>query len=604
MVDPSSVNLLIVFPELMQLLLICALLMFAVFFSHVHIHPYENPHAQLQLQPQPHLHSQPQQQQTSCLASCLACRLARVPFPTVCTDPMAQLMVLGFVTSACAYGLNNLSSVIAFHTLTWDSVACFSSILLCLSSAASVCLAKQSFKRLSRYEFLLLIWLTTLGMLCLIKCVNFLAFYLSIELQSLSSFMLAATRSRTEASAEAGLKYFILSAFSSAILLLGMCICYGAVGSLNFEDLALSATHFRHFRQKTHQQKQKQELEQEQEEEEDYGDIQAQVTLGLCCICVSLLFKLAAAPLHLWIADVFEGTMTAITAFFAIASKIAVATALIRVLGNNLFPLTEETQGQGQGFDLWIIAVISAASLVVGSLSAMRQVKLKRLMAFSGVANVGWFLLALVCGQWQLLFLHMLIYIGQSIAIFSIFITPLFRSQPDLRYEYRESTRDYGVFGLTIKYIHDLNQMCKAHPSVAAALIVILFSFAGMPPLAGFYSKYLIINALAQNQIYALLAVALGVSVLSSFYYLRIIKTMYFSAYTIAPVLFFRNTQINNKVISKTKLTDCVTKWELEPWWFSFQIVPANAILICWITLVIITWFTKPDYACVWLLLM
>jgi NADH-quinone oxidoreductase subunit N len=557
-----------------------------------HPHPYQNPHAQLQ--------------QTSCLARVL------FPFPTICTDPMAQLMVLGFVTSACAYGLNNLSSVIAFHTLTWDSLACFSSILLCLSSAASVCLAKQSFKRLSRYEFLLLIWLTTLGMLCLIKCVNFLAFYLSIELQSLSSFMLAATRSRTEASAEAGLKYFILSAFSSAILLLGMCICYGAVGSLNFEDLALSATHFRHFRhfrQKTHQQKQEQEQEQEQEEQEgDYGDIQAQVTLGLCCICVSLLFKLAAAPLHLWIADVFEGTMTAITAFFAIASKIAVATALIRVLGNNLFPLTEETQGQG--FDLWIIAVISAASLVVGSLSAMRQVKLKRLMAFSGVANVGWFLLALVSGQWQLLFLHMLIYIGQSIAIFSIFITPLFRSQPDLRYEYRESTRDYGVFGLTIKYIHDLNQMCKAHPSVAAALIVILFSFAGMPPLAGFYSKYLIINALAQNQIYALLAVALGVSVLSSFYYLRIIKTMYFPAYTVAPVLFFRNTQINNKVVSKTKLTDCVTKWEfitkweLEPWWFSFQIVPANAILICWITLVTITWFSKPDYACVWLLLM
>jgi NADH:ubiquinone oxidoreductase subunit 2 (subunit N) len=557
------------------------------------------------------------------------------------TGSMAQLTLFGLLASAFVYGLNNWPTVMAFDTLTWDSLARFSSVLLCLSATASVCLALQSLKRFSRYEFLLLIWLTTLGMLCLIKCVNFLGFYLSIELQSLSSFMLAATKSRTEASAEAALKYFILSAFSSAILLLGMCLCYGAVGSLNFDDLALTSAHFNlhHLDQdknlqlnqaQTQTQTQtdgfnpekppeflpdapdepqngplKGQLEPQQTHIH-YGHIQTQILLGLCCICVSLLFKLAAAPLHMWIADVYEGTMTAMTGFFAIASKIALATALIRVL-HLIQPNAQNA------VTLWTLATVSTASLLVGSLSAMRQVKLKRFMAFSGVANVGWFLLALVAGQWKLLVLHLVIYICQTITLFSIFITPLFRSQADLRYAQRQCKKDYGVDSFTIKYISDLNLMYKANPTVAAALIIAMFSFAGMPPLAGFFSKYLIINSLVQNQIYGLLAVALFVSVISAFYYIRVVKTVYFAPYTIQPVFSFGRTLSTlqaRQVLSLPQVISCLESHrekekqkEKHLWWLSFQVLPANAVLICWTTLFTICWFTKPNFVCVWLFL-
>lgn len=514
----------------MQLILICALLMFALCFSDV---VWSNGRKGLALkQPMPFG--------------------AYLATPMIQTEPIARLMVLGLIASAYVYAQTGLSSVVAFDTLIWDSLGCFNMVLLCLSAAAAVSLALQSFKRFGRFEFLLLIWLTTLGMLCLIKSVNFLAFYLSVELQSLSSFMLAAMRCRTEASAEAGLKYFILSAFSSAILLLGMCITYGALGSQNFDDVALALTHCSEVSVGS--------LSAE------HADTQAKIILGLSCICVSLLFKLAAAPLHMWVADVYEGSSTAITAFFAIASKIAVATALIRVL--NLMPASAD-----------LLTGVAIASLVVGSLSAMRQVKLKRLMAFSGVANVGWFLLALVAGQWQLLVLHMIIYVWLSITLFSVFITPLFRSHPDLHYAQRQTVADHGADSSTIKYISDLNQMYKVNPGVALAVIIALFSLAGMPPLAGFYSKYLIINALAQNQTYAVLAIALGVAVLSAFYYVRVIKQIGFAS----------NLKQGRGLNTQ--------------WWFTFQVANVNAVLICWTTLVTITGFIKPDYVCVWLLL-
>ena len=180
-----------------------------------------------------------------------------------------------------------------------------------------------------------------------------------------------------------------------------------------------------------------------------------------------------------------------------------------------------------------LLPFIAVLSLVIGSLSAMRQVKLKRLLAFSGVTNVGWFMLALVTGQWHLLIIHLVIYILLSTCLFSIFILPLFRTHPNLEYRQRTDVLgqhivDHGTDSLAIKYISDLNQLHKTNPSLAFAMVIAFFSLAGIPPLAGFYSKYLIINALTQTEQYLTLLVALVSAVLSAFYYIRVIKTIYF----------------------------------------------------------------------------
>jgi NADH-quinone oxidoreductase subunit N len=532
MIEINSIDFLIVLPELMQLGQICALLVFALCFSYV------NQSNRQEIKYWAHLAS-----------------------PTLQTEPIAQLMVFGLVTSAYVYSQTNLDSVIGLETLIWDPLARFMSVLLFVSAAVTISLAFQSFKRFGRYEFLLLVWLSILGMVSLIKSHSFLTFYLSIELQSLSFFMLAAMRSRTEASAEAGLKYFILSAFSSAILLLGMCTIYGSIGSQNFDDMILAFDHFSAMF----------DLQKNSGYLSDYGPgfhTQSQLIIGLSCISVSLLFKLAAAPLHMWIADVYEGSMTAVTAFFAIVSKIAVAAAFIRILSLISNPTYLWPEGC-----VSLLATVGIASLVVGSLSAVRQVKLKRLMAFSSVANVGWFLLALATGQWQLLVLHMIIYIWLLVTLFSVFITPLFRRHPDLHYAQRGLVSDQGASSLTIKYVSDLHQIYKVNPSLAYAVIVALFSLAGMPPLAGFYSKYLIINELAQNQMYAILAIALATAVLSAFYYVRLIKVICFA--------------------SSTPTAQAFT---LHP-------LAINAVLICWTTFITLTWFIKPDYICVWLAL-
>jgi NADH-quinone oxidoreductase subunit N len=547
MIEINSIDFLIVLPELMQLGQICALLVFALCFSYI---------------------NQSNRQEMKYWAYLVS--------PTLQTEPIAQLMVFGLVTSAYVYAQTNLDSVIGLETLVWDPLARFMSVLLFVSAAVTISLAFQSFKRFGRYEFLLLVWLSILGMVSLIKSHSFLTFYLSIELQSLSFFMLAAMRSRTEASAEAGLKYFILSAFSSAILLLGMCTIYGVIGSQNFDDMILALDHFSAMF----------DLQKNSGYLSDYpwglkGEtgfhIETQLIIGFSCICVSLLFKLAAAPLHMWVADVYEGSMTAVTAFFAIVSKIAVATALIRILSLISNPTYLWPEGC-----VSLLASVGIASLVVGSLSAVRQVKLKRLMAFSSVANVGWFLLALATGQWQLLVLHMMIYIWLLVTLFSVFITPLFRRHPDLHYAQREhlGQRDQGASSLTIKYVSDLHQIYKVNPSLAYAVIVALFSLAGMPPLAGFYSKYLIINELAQNQTYAILAIALATAVLSAFYYVRLIKVICFASST--PTAF--------------------TQGQAQ-WWFTLHPLAINAVLICWTTFITLTWFIKPDYLCVWLAL-
>lgn len=538
---------------------------------------------------------------------------AYITTPVTLIEPVIQLVILSLICSKILYINCPLTYAIGLtDSIIWDSLSRFMSVLLCISASISLLLGLASVKRYGRYEFVFIIWLSIIGMLCLLKSYNFLTFYLSIELQSLSFYMLAAMRSKTEASAEAGLKYFILSAFSSAILLLGITLIYAAIGSQNFADLSIIINYFYSV------------FYTDTASASEYLSYNVPVSLGigLACVCISLLFKLAAAPFHLWVADVYEGSPTAITAFFAITAKIAAASALIRILELHITI-----------FEL--LPLIAILSLVVGSFSAMRQVKLKRLIAFSGVANVGWFLLALITGQWDLLIVHLVVYILLSVCLFSIFVLPLFRTHPNLEYRQRikqnnsEHLIDHGTDSLTIKYISDLNQLNKTNPSLALAMVIALFSLAGIPPFAGFYSKYLIINALTQTEQYLTLSIALGCAILSAFYYIRVIKTIYFTntgvAYSFNPNLLtllpFKQTlkssvqQIHNKFNSSTlvklgkystlpveaKITKKADQKNVisnqhKLKMFTIMPVSANAYICAFSTIITVLFFVKPNY--------
>nr|YP_009560604.1 NADH-ubiquinone oxidoreductase chain 2 [Ulva compressa]ATP01469.1 NADH-ubiquinone oxidoreductase chain 2 [Ulva compressa]QDF43144.1 NADH dehydrogenase subunit 2 [Ulva compressa] len=526
--------------------------------------------------------------------------------PVTLIEPIVKLVILSLSCCSILYVNSPLTYAIGLtDSIIWDSLSRFMSILLCVSASASLLLGLAAVKRYGRYEFVFIIWLSIIGMLCLLKSYNFLTFYLSIELQSLSFYMLAAMRSKTEASAEAGLKYFILSAFSSAILLLGITLIYAATGSQSFADLSIIINYF-------------------YSAFDNNGIIGPELVpvslaIGLACVCVSLLFKLAAAPFHLWVADVYEGSPTAITAFFAVTAKIAAATALIRILELHITTFK-------------LLPLIAILSLVIGSFSAMRQVKLKRLVAFSGVANVGWFLLALITGQWDLLIVHMVVYILLSVCLFSIFVLPLFRTHPNLEYRQRvkqnnsEHMIDHGTDSLTIKYISDLSQLNKTNPSLALAMVIALFSLAGIPPFAGFYSKYLIINALTQTEQYLTLSIALGCAVLSAFYYIRVIKTIYFSnagaAYTFNPKLLtllqFKqannglvkeiNDQFNSTFVKLSKANaqtkqannnvnhKSVSPSQQKFKMFTIMPVYTNAYICALSTIITVLFFVKPDY--------
>ena len=495
---------------------------------------------------------------------------AFMPTPIAKIEPIIQLIVLALVCSLILYiNCPVVYAVGLTDSIIWDSLGRLMSILICVSASGSLVLSIAAISRFGRYEFLFIMWLSIIGMLCLIKSYNFLTIYLSIELQSLSFYMLAAMRSRTEASAEAGLKYFILSAFSSAILLLGITLIYAATGSQNFADLNIIINYFN-----------------------SQSSIPISLNIGLGCVCISLLFKLAAAPFHAWIADVYEGSPTPITAFFAITAKIGACAALIRVMELHVTTFA-------------LLPFIAVLSLIIGSLSAMRQVKLKRLLAFSGVTNVGWFMLALVTGQWHLLIIHLVIYILLSTCLFSIFILPLFRTHPNLEYRQRTDVLgqhivDHGTDSLAIKYISDLNQLHKTNPSLAFAMVIAFFSLAGIPPLAGFYSKYLIINALTQTEQYLTLLVALVSAVLSAFYYIRVIKTIYFPPLELRFTLN-ESSKIGAMVKQQNSKVKTLTKDRFKM--FTIMAVSSNAYICAFSAILMIFFFFKPAFFFTWLIL-
>jgi len=330
---------------------------------------------------------------------------------------------------------------------------------------------------INKIEYPILILSATLGMMIMISSYDLIVFYMGLELQSLSLYVLASFNRDSYRSSEAGLKYFVLSALSSGLLLYGCSLIYGFSGSTNFDLIA-----------------------------QNINQLNTGSIFGIVFILVGLAFKVSAVPFHMWAPDVYEGSPTSVTAFFAIVPKVAALTVFIRFLYVPFINLVDQWQ--------MIIIFISLASMILGAVAAIGQTNLKRLMAYSAIGHMGYALAGLATGSnegIQSTVIYLSIYLIMNLGIFScIFMM----KRKDIFYE----------------DIQDLSGLSKNHPIISICLLLLLFSLAGIPPLAGFFAKFHVFMAVIKVEMYTLAIIGLITTVISAFYYLRIIKTIYFDA--------------------------------------------------------------------------
>jgi len=349
-----------------------------------------------------------------------------------------------------------------FHgVLIYDSTAFFVKIIILLSTVAILLISPHFI-----FEFSILLLISTLALMCLVSAYDLIAVYLSIELMSLSFYILAAFNRNSQFSTEAGLKYFVLGALSSGLLLFGAALMYGYTGLTNFADLIKLQPDSLAF------------------------------SLGILFFTVSFLFKLAAVPFHQWAPDVYEGAPMPVTAFFAVVPKIGILTVLTRIV-----PLGQNT----------ILITTALASIVLGSLGALAQWRVKRLLAYSAISHVGFLLLPLIAqneGVNHTIYFYAIIYILMSVNFFAILL-------------------NHSHFGSTPTLGH-FQSLSKTNGLLAITLALTLFSMAGIPPLAGFYGKMYVFLTLIDANYITLALLCIVASVVGAVYYIRIIKMMYF----------------------------------------------------------------------------
>ena len=329
--------------------------------------------------------------------------------------------------------------------------------------------------KIFKIEYPILILSSVLGMLIMISSNDLIVFYMGLELQSLALYVLATFNRDKLKSSEAGLKYFVLSALSSGLLLYGCSLVYGFSGSTNFDVIS------------------------NQLNSNEYV-----LTFGIVFILVGLAFKISAVPFHMWAPDVYEGSPTSVTLFFTMVPKIAALTVFIRFLYVPFLNLIDQWQ--------MIIIFLSLASMIFGAIAAIGQTNIKRLIAYSSIGHVGYTLAGLATGTnegIQSSIIYITIYIVMNLALFSGLLMLRRNNQ------YHED-------------IEDLSGLSKNHPLLSISLLIVLFSLAGIPPLAGFFAKFYIFKAVLEESMYFLAIVGLLSTVISAFYYLRIIKIIYF----------------------------------------------------------------------------
>ena len=385
-----------------------------------------------------------------------------------------------FVLLALNYNLRFVQEAYLFQkSYIIDYLSTFMKMLVILSGifVMSISIKYLRINNILKIEYPILILCSILGMMVMISSNDLIVFYMGLELQSLALYVLASFNRDNLLSSESGLKYFVLSALSSGLLLYGCSLIYGFSGSTNFILISQNI------------------------------DInQYSLTFGIVFILVGLAFKISAVPFHMWAPDVYQGSPTPVTLFFAILPKVAAMTVLIKILYVPFINLISQWQ--------MIIIFLSVASMIFGAVAAIGQKNLKRLIAYSSISHMGYTIAGLSTGTnegIQSSIIYIFIYVIMNIGFFCC----LFMLSKDGKY---------------YESIEDVSGLSKNHPILSLSLLLILFSLAGIPPLAGFFAKFYVFMAVIKEEMYFLAIIGLLSTVVAAFYYLRIIKIIYFDS--------------------------------------------------------------------------
>ena len=360
-----------------------------------------------------------------------------------------------------------------------DSFARLMKLLVLFGSAVAIGLSVQFMKRdgSQSFEYPVLVMLATVGMMMMISANNLIALYMGLELQSLALYVVAAINRDSARASEAGLKYFVLGALSSGMLLYGASLVYGFTGTTEFPRIAEALA---------------------------TSGAGLGLIFGLVFIIAGLAFKISAVPFHMWTPDVYEGAPTPVTAFFAAAPKVAAMALLTRVM---VTPFAHNVAQWQQ-----ILVFVAIASMVLGAFAAIGQSNIKRLLAYSSIGHMGFALVGLAAGTEEGVrgvIVYMMIYMMMTLGVFACVIA--------MRRK-----------GSQVEQITDLSGLGRNHPALAFVLAMLMFSLAGIPPLAGFFAKYFVFLAAVKAGLYVMAVIGVVASVVGAYYYLRIVKIMYF----------------------------------------------------------------------------
>jgi NADH-quinone oxidoreductase subunit N len=393
------------------------------------------------------------------------------------------------ICTMIALGVMAITAVLVFSTASGsaygglfisDAFSKYAKLLILGGGALSLMLALDynALQKISRFEFPVLLMMSTVGMMVMASASNLMTLYMGLELQSLAIYVLAAFAREDVRSSEAGLKYFVLSALASGLLLYGISLTYGFSGSMDFGHIAQAVT--------------------------DPAGVSTGLVVGIAFIITGLAFKLSAVPFHMWTPDVYEGAPTSVTAFMSTAPKVAPFVVLLRVMFGPFGHVAIEWQP--------IIVLVAIASMLLGSFAAIAQKSIKRLMAYSSIGHMGYALIGLAAGTEsgvRGVLVYLLTYVVMSAGAFACIIAMRRR-------------------GLAVEQISDLGGLAKNDLPLASLLAIFMFSMAGIPPMAGFFGKLLVFRAAVDSGMWTLAVIGVLTSVVGCFYYLRIIKVMFF----------------------------------------------------------------------------
>ncbi len=362
-----------------------------------------------------------------------------------------------------------------------DNFSAFLKVIVYASAAAASLLALPYFARNgggTRFEYPVLIMLSALGLGMMVSANDLLSLYIGLEMSALAAYVLAAFQRNNTRSSEAGLKYFVLGALASGVLLYGVSLVYGFTGTTNFTTLSALLT---------------------------ADKLSIGIVIGLVFILCGLAFKVSAVPFHMWTPDVYEGAPTPVAAFFASAPKVAAMGLLVRVTVDAFGSVASQWQQ--------VIAFAAIASMLLGAVAAIGQSNIKRLLAYSSIANVGFALVGLAAGTEAgvtgVLF-YMAVYAAMTVGSFIVVLAM------------------QDAEGRQLEQIGNLAGLARTRPGLAVALAIFMFSLAGIPPMLGFWPKFAVFNAAIDAHMYVLAVLGVVSSVVGAFYYLRVVKTMYF----------------------------------------------------------------------------